>query len=85
MAISICEFDQQCYLVILNATTHLGAPSGPRQDTTCRMDQEMADFDANIIVKLDNATIKADFDTSVLIPVCETHEGHTNGYDGEGT
>ena len=45
----------------------------------------MADFDANIIVKLGNAATKADFEMSVLTPVYETHKPHTNAYDGEGT
>ena len=45
----------------------------------------MADFDANNIVKLGNAATKADFETSVLTPVYETHKPHTNAYDRKGT
>ena len=44
----------------------------------------MANFDASIIVKLGNATTKADSDKFVLTPVYETHDPHTNVYDNEG-
>jgi hypothetical protein len=46
--------------------------------------KQMADFDANIIVKLGNAATKADFDKYVLKPVYETYEPRTNVYDGKG-
>ena len=44
----------------------------------------MADFDANIIVKLGNAATKVDFYKSVLTPVYKTYEPHTNVYDNDG-
>ena len=47
--------------------------------------KQMADFDANIIVKLGKAATEADFDKFVLTPVYKTYEPHTNVYDGKGT
>ena len=44
----------------------------------------MADFDANITLKISNAITEADFDLSVLIPVHDVYKTHTI-YNGEGT
>ena len=46
--------------------------------------KQMTNFEANIIVKLDNTATEADFDQYVLTPVYETYEPHTTVYNGDG-
>ena len=72
------------HLTILNATTHPGAPSDPNETQLAKWIKRWPTY-ANNIVKPGNAATKADFEMSVLTPMCETHKPHTNAYDGEGT
>ena len=47
--------------------------------------KQVANFDANITLKLHNAATEADFGQSVLTPVYDTYTPHTTVYDGEVT